>query len=52
MSGDDVLVGGRGNDLLQGGTGNDIYRFSRGFGKDRINNLDTTGKQKEQLASS
>ena len=42
MGGDDVLVGGQGNDLLSGGSGNDIYRFSRGFGKDRIDNLDTT----------
>jgi len=41
MAGNDTLVGGLGNDLLQGGTGNDTYRFSRGFGKDRINNLDT-----------
>ncbi len=41
MAGDDVLVGCQSNDLIEGGTGNDIYRFARGFGKDRINNLDT-----------
>ena len=41
MDGDDVLVGGEGNDLLQGGSGNDTYQQGRGFGQDRIDNLDT-----------
>ena len=41
-SGDDILVGGAGNDYLIGGAGNDTYRFARGDGRDRINNLDTS----------
>ena len=39
--GDDILIGGKGDDALIGGAGNDTYRFSTGFGKDRINNFDT-----------
>ena len=39
--GDDIIIGGKGDDALTGGAGNDIYRFSTGFGKDRINNFDT-----------
>jgi len=34
--GDDIIIGGTGNDLLDGGTGSDTYRFSAGFGEDRI----------------
>lgn len=39
--GDDIIVAGTGDDAISGGAGNDIYRFSKGFGKDRINNFDT-----------
>lgn len=38
QAGDDILDGGTGNDTLDGGTGNDTYVFSRGYGKDIINN--------------
>ncbi|WP_272490883.1 calcium-binding protein, partial [Mesobacterium pallidum] len=38
--GDDLLTGGLGNDYLAGGTGNDTYRFSAGFGQDRISDYD------------
>lgn len=37
--GDDVLVGEAGDDQLVGDRGNDIYRFERGFGRDRIENV-------------
>ena len=48
-SGDDILIGGAGNDVLNGGAGSDIYRFSRGDGKDRINNLDTSAGRIDTL---
>ncbi|MEK7345847.1 MAG: calcium-binding protein [Pseudomonadota bacterium] len=35
-NGNDVLTGGAGNDTLNGGRGNDIYHFSRGDGRDTI----------------
>jgi len=38
-AGDDVLAGGPGRDALSGGAGNDTYRFERGAGEDRIDNL-------------
>ncbi len=41
--GNDTLYGESGNDELVGGYGNDVYKFSRGFGKDTINNNDSTG---------
>ncbi len=41
-AGDDVLHGGAGNDYLEGGAGRDTYRFKRGDGRDRINNVDTS----------
>ena len=41
-AGDDLLDGGSGDDNLNGGAGNDTYRFSRGFGRDNINNNDST----------
>ncbi|MGN7916262.1 calcium-binding protein [Lysobacter sp. 22409] len=37
--GDDVLVGDAGDDELIGDSGNDVYRFERGFGLDRIENV-------------
>ncbi|MGI0117605.1 calcium-binding protein [Zooshikella sp. RANM57] len=49
-AGDDELIGGRGNDYLKGGSGSDIYRFSRGFGKDRINNHDTSDGRQDVIA--
>ncbi|MCC6197279.1 MAG: hypothetical protein IT518_22720, partial [Burkholderiales bacterium] len=38
--GNDILDGGAGDDVLDGGRGNDTYRFSRGFGRDAIRELD------------
>ncbi|WP_281286431.1 calcium-binding protein [Pleionea sediminis] len=38
-NGDDILVGGAGDDELTGGLGNDVYRYSAGFGRDVISNL-------------
>lgn len=35
-NGNDVLIGGVGNDTLKGARGNDTYIFSRGAGKDTI----------------
>ncbi|QMT36029.1 calcium-binding protein [Neisseria wadsworthii] len=40
--GNDVLVGGAGNDHLSGGEGSDIYVFGKNFGKDSVNNHDTS----------
>ncbi len=40
--GNDVLDGGSDNDVLNGGAGNDEYRFGVGYGKDRIDNQDST----------
>lgn len=37
--GDDVLIGGAGDDQLAGGAGHDRYRFARGDGQDRIDDL-------------
>ena len=34
--GNDILIGGAGNDLMLGLAGDDTYRFSAGFGQDRI----------------
>ncbi|MBB1520845.1 calcium-binding protein [Aquipseudomonas guryensis] len=43
--GNDTLDGGDGSDLLMGYAGSDVYRFSRGWGQDRVSNYDTsTGK--------
>ncbi len=36
LSGDDVLDGGVGNDLLDGRLGSDTFRFSTGYGQDRV----------------
>jgi VCBS repeat-containing protein len=36
FEGNDVLGGGAGDDILHGGPGNDTYVYSRGDGKDRI----------------
>ncbi|MGX5726797.1 calcium-binding protein [Metapseudomonas otitidis] len=45
-AGNDTLVGGLGNDLLSGGEGNDVYLFGAGWGRDTLENRDTTpGKQ-------
>ncbi len=41
--GNDTLVGGSGNDYLNGGAGNNVYRFSRGFGNDKIFNYVPSG---------
>jgi subtilisin-like proprotein convertase family protein len=38
---DDLLVGGNGSDDLWGGSGADNFRFSNGFGVDRIHDFDT-----------
>ena len=40
-SGNDTLNGGVGNDALSGGGGADTYVFSKGDGKDVVNNYDT-----------
>ena len=40
--GNDTLIGGKGNDYLQGGYGNDTYIFSKGDGKDTIEDYDST----------
>jgi len=34
--GDDILIGGLGVDILSGGAGNDTYRYTRGDGRDHI----------------
>ncbi|MDO9241888.1 MAG: calcium-binding protein [Methylicorpusculum sp.] len=39
--GNDLLDGGIGDDYLNGGTGSDTYLFSRGSGKDTIDDYDT-----------
>ncbi len=38
--GADILNGGTGDDGLSGDAGSDIYRFSRGWGRDSINNYE------------
>jgi Ca2+-binding RTX toxin-like protein len=44
-AGDDILIGGSGNDTLDGGAGNDTYLFSRGDGKDTINQNDSAANR-------
>ncbi|QUJ77245.1 tandem-95 repeat protein [Sulfitobacter albidus] len=39
--GDDVFTGSAGNDTIIGSSGNDLYVFRKGFGHDRIEDLDT-----------
>lgn len=46
-TGDDILDGGTGNDILVGGVGSDTYLLSRGFGYDRIIEIDTSGVQEK-----
>ncbi|MEX0958666.1 MAG: calcium-binding protein [Burkholderiales bacterium] len=41
-SGDDVLDGGPGNDFLQDFDGSDVFVFGRGYGHDRIYNVDSS----------
>lgn len=41
-AGDDVLHGDSGNDRLSGGQGNDRYLLAAGFGRDVIENYDST----------
>ena len=41
-NGNDTLIGGKGNDYLRGGYGNDTYIFSKGDGKDTIEDYDST----------
>src|SRR3954469_12888668 len=45
--GDDVLKGGAGNDVLIGGAGLDTYVFTRGDGKDVVDDEVTIGNQTE-----
>lgn len=40
LGGNDVLIGGAGYDWMDAGVGDDVYRFSPGFGNDRIMNND------------
>jgi trimeric autotransporter adhesin len=40
-AGDDWIDGGAGDDTLSGGAGSDTYFFSRGSGRDTLNNTDT-----------
>lgn len=47
--GDDELAGGTGNDTLTGGPGNDRYVFDLGFGKDIVNNHDTTAEKFDEI---
>jgi Ca2+-binding RTX toxin-like protein len=42
--GNDLLTGGTGNDYLRGDNGSDTYQFSKGDGKDEINNYDNDSK--------
>ncbi len=41
-AGNDILNGGLGKDNLNGGQGNDTYIFERGYGQDRISDIDST----------
>ncbi len=41
-AGANVLRGAGGNDLLRGGAGNDVYLYERGDGSDRIEDVDAT----------
>ncbi|WP_159068645.1 calcium-binding protein [Neisseria wadsworthii] len=47
--GNDVLVGGAGNDHLSGGEGSDIYVFGKNFGKDSVNNHDTSAERNDMI---
>ncbi|WP_126326633.1 calcium-binding protein [Neisseria canis] len=47
--GNDVLVGGEGNDHLSGGEGSDIYVFGKNFGKDSVNNHDTSAERNDMI---
>ncbi|MDD2761853.1 MAG: putative Ig domain-containing protein [Methylomonas sp.] len=42
LAGADNLIGGLGNDLMVGGYGNDTYVFGRGYGVDRVVEMDAT----------
>jgi Ca2+-binding RTX toxin-like protein len=42
--GNDILSGGAGDDLLNGGAGDDTYIFSRGGGKDTIQDIGNNGQ--------
>ncbi len=46
-AGADRLVGGAGNDTLNGEAGSDVYRFARGFGRDVVNQYDTSTGRKD-----
>jgi len=48
-AGNDVLKGNQGDDYLIGGQGNDSYQFSRGDGRDTINNFSNIADEKDQL---
>ncbi len=49
-SGNDYLVGGIGNDTVKGGSGKDTYYFELGWGKDTINDYDTsTGRNSDKI---
>jgi VCBS repeat-containing protein len=47
--GDDILIGNTGDDAMYGGNGNDTYIFSKGDGKDSIN--DTNGNDVVKFTS-
>lgn len=48
-AGADTLSGGLGTDVLNGGTGNDTYLFSRGDGKDTVQDADATAGNADRL---
>jgi Ca2+-binding RTX toxin-like protein len=48
-AGNDTLNGGAGNDTLNGGAGNDTYLFAVGFGKDFINDNDSTAGNRDTV---
>ncbi|RMG28337.1 MAG: hypothetical protein D6721_08615, partial [Gammaproteobacteria bacterium] len=47
--GDDWLAGGRGDDVLTGGPGDDTYYFPRGWGRDRIDELETAPGKRDRI---
>ena len=47
--GDDILIGGSGDDLMFGNAGNDTYRFSAGFGSDRVLVSDFSGEDSDVI---
>lgn len=51
-SGNDRLIGGQGNDYMIGGAGNDTYHFARDFGRDFINNHDSSAGRHDRIAFS